>query len=268
MRGIYTAGVLDVLMERGIWADGVIGVSAGAIHGCNYVSGQRGRSIRYYKKYARDPRFLSVRSLLRTGNMVDTDFCYRRIPRELDPFDNEAFMASPIPFYVVCTNLDTGAAEVILCDDLWAKLDYLRASASMPLAARTVQAGGKRYLDGGVADSVPIRAFEAMGYGRNIVVLTRPAGYVKFSESNPLLRLRYAGYPAFCRAMERRHVVYNETMGYIDRRAREGAAFVIRPRADLPIGRTETAPEKIEAVYRMGRADAEARLSALREWSR
>ena len=111
MRGIYTAGVLDVLMEHAIAADGVIGVSAGAVHGCNYVSGQRGRSIRYYKKYAQDPRFISVRSLLRTGNMVDTDFCYRELPLELDPFDNEAFMASAIPFYVVCTDVETGRAR-------------------------------------------------------------------------------------------------------------------------------------------------------------
>ena len=266
MRGIYTAGVLDVLMEHRIAADGVIGVSAGAIHGCNYVSGQQGRSIRYYKKYARDPRFLSFRSLLKTGNMVDTDFCYRELPCALDPFDNAAFRNARIPFYVVCTNVDTGAAEYILLDDLMAQIDYLRASASMPLAARTVRVNGRRYLDGGVADSVPVRAFEEMGYGRNIVVLTRPADYVKFSENNPLLRLRYAGYPAFRRAMARRHIVYNQTMDLIARRVREGTAFVIRPRSALPIGRTETDPEKIEAVYRMGRADAESRMAALRAW--
>lgn len=266
MRGIYTAGVLDVLMEHAIAADGVIGVSAGAVHGCNYVSGQRGRSIRYYKKYAQDPRFISVRSLLRTGNMVDTDFCYRELPLELDPFDNKAFMASAIPFYVVCTDVETGRAETVLCDDLLRKIDYLRASASMPLVSRTVCIDSRRYLDGGVADSVPIRAFEEMGYGRNIVVLTRPADYVKFSESNPLFRLRYAKYPNFRRALARRHIVYNETMGYIDRQAREGAAFVIRPRAALPIGRTDTDPERIEAVYRIGREDAERRMEALKDW--
>ena len=198
--------------------------------------------------------------------MVDTDFCYRELPLELDPFDNEAFMASAIPFYVVCTDVETGRAEVVLCDDLLRKIDYLRASASMPLASRTVHIGSRRYLDGGVADSVPIRAFEEMGYERNIVVLTRPADYVKFSENNPLLRLRYAGYPAFRRAMARRHIVYNQTMDLIARRVREGTAFVIRPRSALPIGRTETDPEKIEAVYRMGRADAESRMAALRAW--
>lgn len=266
MRGIYTAGVLDVLMEHGVAADGVIGVSAGAIHGCNYVSGQHGRSIRYYKKYAQDPRFLSLRSWLKTGNMVDTDFCYRQLPRELDPFDNEAFMASGIPFYVTCTDVDTGEAAYILCDDLWEKIDYLRASASMPLASRTVRIGGRRYLDGGVADSVPLRAFEGMGYKRSIVVLTRPGDYVKFSENNPLIRLRYAKYPAFRRAMERRHIVYNETMDYIARQARQGAAFVIRPRAALPIGRTDTDPERIETVYQIGREDAEARMAALEAW--
>lgn len=266
MRGIYTAGVLDVLMEEGVAVDGVVGVSAGAIHGCNYVSGQHGRSIRYYKKYAQDPRFLSVRSLLKTGNMVDTDFCYRELPLTLDPFDNEAFKASPIPFYVVCTDVETGRAEVVLCDDLMEKIDYLRASASMPLASRTVRIGGRRCLDGGVADSVPLRAFEGMGYGRNIVVLTRPADYVKFSEDNPLFRLRYAKYPAFRRALARRHIVYNETMDYIARREREGAVFVIRPRSPLPIGRTDTDPERMEAVYRIGREDAGARLAELRRF--
>lgn len=266
MRGIYTAGVLDVLMEHDIRLSGVIGVSAGAIHGCNYVSGQRGRSIRYYKKYSRDPRFLSLHSLLRTGNMVDTDFCYRQIPRELDPFDNDAFRRSGVAFYVVCTDVDTGRAEYVLCGDLWEKIDYLRASASMPLASRTVRIGTRRFLDGGVADSVPLCAFEAMGYGRNVVVLTRPAGYMKGPEDNPLIDLRYARYPAFRQAMARRHMVYNETMGYIDRRAREGAAFLIRPRADLPIGRTDTDPERLELVYHIGREDARRRLPALKTW--
>ena len=266
MRGIYTAGVLDVLMEHDIRLSGVIGVSAGAIHGCNYVSGQRGRSIRYYRRYAQDPRFLSLRSWLKTGNMVDTDFCYRRIPRELDPFDNDAFRRSPAAFYVVCTDLDTGRAEYVLCDDLWEKIDYLRASASMPLASRTVRIGRRRFLDGGVADSVPLRAFEEMGYRRSVVVLTRPAGYMKGPEDSAVMRLRYARYPAFCQALARRHMVYNETLGYVDRRSREGAAFVIRPRAALPIGRTETDPQRLTLVYRIGRADALRRLPALEAW--
>ena len=266
MRGIYTAGVLDVLMERKLFFDAVIGVSAGAIHGCNYVSNQPGRSIRYYRKYSRDPRFLSVRSLLRTGNMVDTAFCYHELPEKLDPFDNEAFMASQTVFYAVCTNLETGRAECIRCTDLFRQIDVLRASASMPLASEIVEVEGKKYLDGGVADSVPLRAAEALGYERNVVVLTRPADYVKGREMNPLMRLRYRHYPAFLQAIENRPAMYADTMAYIRRREQEGAAFVIRPAAALPISRTDTDPEKLERVYQIGREDAEGRIEELARW--
>lgn len=266
MRGIYTAGALDVLMERRLFFDAVIGVSAGAIHGCNYVSNQLGRSIRYYRKYSRDPRFLSVRSLLRTGNMVDTAFCYHELPEKLDPFDNEAFMASPTAFYAVCTNLETGRAECIRCTDLFRQIDVLRASASMPLASEIVEVEGKKYLDGGVADSVPLRAAEALGYERNVVVLTRPADYVKGREMNPLMRLRYRRYPAFLQAIENRPAMYADTMAYIRRREQEGAAFVIRPAAALPISRTDTDPEKLERVYQIGREDAEGRIEELARW--
>ena len=266
MRGIYTAGVLDVLMEAEIPFDGVMGVSAGAIHGCNYVSGQRGRSIRYYLKYSRDPRFFSFRSLLRTGNMVDTDFCYHELPETLDPFDNAAFMASPTAFWVVCTDVETGEAAYFRCTDLFREIDVLRASASMPLVSRMVEIGGRRYLDGGVADSVPLRAAQERGYGRCVVVLTRPADYVKKPQAMALPRLAYRRYPAFVRTMAERHLRYAETMADIRRQEAAGTIFVIRPAAALPISRTDTDPEKIRRVYQIGRTDAGNRLAALRTW--
>ena len=266
MRGIYTAGVLDVLMERRLFFDGVVGVSAGAIHGCNYVSGQPGRSIRYYLKYSRDPRFFSLRSLVRTGNMVDTDFCYRQIPEKLDPFDNEAFKRSLTEFWVVCTDLETGLPKYIRCRDLFAQIDALRASASMPLVSQPVEIGGRDYLDGGVADSVPLRAAQRMGYERNVVVLTRPADYVKKPQSMALLNRAYRDYPAFLQAMANRHRQYADTMDYIRRQEQLGSVFVIRPARALPISRTDTHPRKIRQVYQLGREDAHRQLEALEQW--
>ena len=137
-RGIYTAGVLDVFLENGINFDGVIGVSAGAIHGCSFVSKQIGRSIRYNMKYGNDYRFMSFRSLLLSGNIVDTKFCYHDLPEKLDPFDNKTFMKSNTNFYVVVSNLETGLPEYIHCKDLFKEIDYLRASASMPFVSKIV----------------------------------------------------------------------------------------------------------------------------------
>ena len=182
MRGIYTAGVLDAFLEQNITVDGVIGVSAGAVHGCSYVSGQHGRSIRYYLKYMKNPRFMSFRSLLKTGNLVETEFSYHELPDRLDVFDRKAFAESPMDFYVGCTNVETGKPEYILLDTM-DEIDYMRASASMPMVSQIVEVGGMKLLDGGVADSVPIRAFQQMGYEKNIVVLTRPAGYRKKKSS-------------------------------------------------------------------------------------
>ncbi|MCD8077898.1 MAG: patatin family protein, partial [Lachnospiraceae bacterium] len=118
MRGLYTAGILDVFMEEVLPFDGVIGVSAGAIHGCSYISGQKGRSIRYYKEYCRDPRFMSFRNLITTGSFVGNDFCYRELPDALDPYDYEAFLESPMQFYMVFSNLETGEPEYIHVTDM------------------------------------------------------------------------------------------------------------------------------------------------------
>lgn len=255
MRGIYTAGVLDVFMEQGIAFDGVIGVSAGVIHGCSYVSGQHGRSIRYYLKYMKNPRFLSFRSLLRTGNLVETEFCYHEIPEKLDVFDYDAFEKSAMDFYATCTNVETGKAEYIHMDSM-REIDYARASASMPLVSQIVEVGGMKLLDGGVADSIPLQAFCSMGYEKNVVVLTRPAGYRKKPSNMALARRVYRKYPAFLDAMENRYLHYNQTLEMIEERERKGEIVVIRPSRDPDIGRMEKKPEKVSEVYQLGCQDA------------
>lgn len=268
IRGIYTAGVLDVLMEHGVQADVVVGVSAGAIHGCSYVSGQHGRSIRYYRKYRRDKHFMGLYSLLTTGDIVGARFCYEDLPLRLDPFDEEAFEAAPVDFYATVTNLETGRAEYILCDELrpGSKMDVIRAGASMPLCSRTVRWNGGLYLDGGVADSIPYARMAGLGCPKSIVVLTQPAGYLKRPASMAPFAARYRKYPAFVEAMRRRDQVYNAEVCAVEQAAAAGDAFLIRPSRNIHVGRMERDMEVINAQYELGRRDAAAAMPRLKHW--
>ena len=266
MRGIYGAGVLDVLLENDIKADGLIGVSAGAIHGCSFVSGQKGRSIRYNLKYSRDPRYMSMRSLIRTGDMFGIDFCYRELPETLDPFDNETFESSSTEYYVTCTDVETGQPVYHRCPSLRGdRIDWVRASASMPLASRIVELDGKKLLDGGVADSIPVMAFRKMGFKKDLVILTRPEGYRKKQNPMlPLIRRAYREYPEFVETAASRHLVYNRELDEISRLEREGEILVIRPSRRIKISRTERRPERIEQMYRLGREDAMKAFSGIK----
>ena len=266
MRAIYTAGVLDVFMENELRTDAVFGVSAGAIHGSVYLSNQPGRTIRYYKKYRGDKRFMSFFSLLTTGSIVGEQFCYHDIPDHLDPFDYDTFAASPAAYYAVCTDLETGAPLYRRCTDLRREMDYLLASASMPFVSKIVQVDGKKLLDGGVADSIPIEAARKMGYERNIVVLTQYDGYRKSPQKPGLAKLIYRKYPQFTAALLRRHTVYNDTLLRIGELEQNGEIFVIRPSKNLGIKRTEKDVARLEAQYQLGRSDAEKALPALRQW--
>ena len=265
-RGIYTAGVLDVFMEEGLSFDGLIGVSAGAIHGCSFISGQKGRSIRYYRKYCGDPRFMSIRSWLTTGNVVGVDFCYHELPEVLDKFDDEAFMKNPSHYYVVCTNVETGKPEYIRLTDMRKEIDYLRASASLPYFSKIVEIDGKKYLDGGCTDSVPLEAFEDLGYGRNVVVLTEPEDYRKKPELRLLAKTVYRRYPDFARALVNRHESYNNMLDMLKEKERQGSIFIIRPSENMDIGRMESDVNKVQAAYDLGVKDAKLRLAALRDW--
>ena len=266
VRGIYTAGVLDVFLEHEIHFDGVIGVSAGAIHGCSYLSGQKGRSIRYYMKYCADPRFMSFTSLLKTGDLVGVDFCYHEIPEKLDVYDNEAFLRNNTPFYAVCSNVESGKPEYIRMTDMFRDIDILRASASMPYVSRIVEIGGKKYLDGGSTDSVPVEAFRAMGYEKNVVILTRDIDYRKKPEMPWLAKWMYRKYPAFVKAQLNRHLEYNRTVERIQELEKEGSIFVIRPSLPPTVGRMENDPQKVRELYDLGRTDALRAVNDLKKW--
>ena len=268
MRGMFTCGITDVMMENGLAFDGAMGVSAGAIFGCNYKSGQPGRAIRYNLACCGDKRYGTLRSLLKTGDLYDADFCYRQIPDELDWFDTDTFEKNPMEFWVVATDVLTGKAVYHKCTDGKREdVTWIRASGSMPLAAKPVEVGGYTMLDGGIADSVPLRKMEELGYGRNVVVLTQPMGYVKGqNKALPLMKMALRKYPAFLRTAENRPAMYNETLRYIREKERAGEVFVIRPEGPLDIGKTEHDPERLKAVYAQGRAVMEKRLAALREF--
>lgn len=256
MRGLFTAGVIDVMMERGVDFDGLIGVSAGSSFGCNFKSRQPGRVLRYNLRYGRDPRYMGLRSLLRTGNLVGAEFAYHTLPMELDLFDCRTFEENPIEFYMVCTDVETGGPVYHRMDKVdYDELEWLRASASMPVVTRPVRVSdGRRMLDGGISDSIPLKYFEGIGYGRNVVVMTQPVGYRKKPVNARLFRCLLRRYPAVAEAMVKRHEMYNAQLDYVAGRAAEGAAFVIAPESPLPIGRIEMNPVKMRAVYEEGRS--------------
>ncbi|MBE6772189.1 MAG: patatin family protein [Ruminococcaceae bacterium] len=268
MRGLFSAGVIDIFMENGIEFDAAIGVSAGAAFGCNYKSRQIGRVIRYNKRFAKDWRFCSLRSLIKTGNLFGAEFCYHTIPDEIDIFDTETYLANPMDFYVVCTDVETGKAVYINSDEAGEdSLEYFRASASMPLVSTPVEIKGKKYLDGGIADSVPIQYFESIGYNKNVIILTQPLGFVKKpSSAAKLMKYALKQYPMIAKTMENRHNEYNETLAYIAEKEKSGEVLVIRPESALDIGRTEHDPERMQKVYDLGRAAGEKYLDKVKEF--
>ncbi len=266
MRGLFTAGVMDVFMENGIEFDAAIGVSAGAAFGCNYKSRQIGRVIRYNKRFAKDPRFCSFRSLIKTGDLFGAEFCYHTIPDTLDLFDNEAYIDNPMDFYVVVTDVETGKAVYINSDEAGDDaLECFRASASMPLVSKPVEIKGKKYLDGGIADSVPIQYFESIGFKKNVIILTQPKGYFKKpSSAAKIMKYALKEYPNVVKAMENRHIEYNDTLAYIEEKEKSGEAYVIRPDAPLEIGRVEHNPDVMQKVYDIGRKIAEKHLENIK----
>ena len=238
MRGMFTAGVLDVLMENKITFDGAIGVSAGAVFGCNLKSGQIGRAIRYNLHFSGDWRYCSMKSLLKTGDIFGKDFCYRELPFALDIFDTDAIRKNPMEFYVVATDVETG------------KGGYRRITTGEGADMLWL----RYFLDGGIADPIPLRSFEMLGYPKNVVVLTQPDTYRKQKVKNlPVIKAALRRYPAFIERIEDRHLRYNAQTEYVRRREAEGAVFAIRPDYPLGIGSTERDPRELLRVYLHGR---------------
>ena len=255
MRGLFTAGIIDVMMEAGVEPDGLIGVSAGAAFGCNYKSKQPGRAIRYNTRFAKDKRYSGLKSFLTTGDYFNAQFGYHIVPYQYDIFDVETFEQNPMEFIVVCTDVLTGQAVYHKMERVdFDELEWLRASASMPLASKVVEVAGHKLLDGGVADSIPLEYFESIGYDRNVVILTQPDGYTKQrTKLMPLMRIGLRHYPEMVKAMDRRYLMYNRELEFVRQAEREGRCLVIRPDGKLPIGHISHDPEEMNRVYQIGR---------------
>lgn len=259
MRSMFTCGFIDYLFEQGIRFDGIIGVSAGCLFGCNFKSHQPGRALRYSIRFKDDPRYMGFRSFFQTGEFVNAEFAYHTVPLKLDVFDLETFAADPTDFWIVATDIDSGKPvyrQVLKVDDT--ELDWMRASGSMPLVSRPVCLDGLSLLDGGMTDSIPLQFFQGLGYERNIVVLTQPEGYRKSrTPLMPLFKIAYRNRPMVTEIMKRRPAMYNRQLDYLREQAQLGNAMLIYPESKLKIGRTEMKEKKLRAIYREGWEKAE-----------
>ena len=268
LRGLFTAGIMDVLMENGVTFDGVVGVSAGACFGCNYKSGQVGRVLRYNVRYAHDPRYCSLWSLLTTGGIFGPRFAYYTLPQRLDPFDIEAFDSNPMSFHLVATDVLTGQAVYQRFDQFREEMyDWILASSSMPIVSRVVTIGDRLLLDGGIADSIPLRYFQDQGFERNVVILTQPADYQK----QPLghrwfIRRCLRRYPELVAAWERRHEMYNEELRYVAEQQALGNTLVLCPDRPLSIGHISHNSRLMRETYNLGRTLATTQLPRICEF--
>ena len=267
MRGLFTAGVLDALYGMGIRFDGIMGVSAGAAFGCNYKSHQPGRVLRYNLRFCRDRRYWGLGSLLRTGDLFNAEFCYRTLPKVLDPWDGISFVADPTEFWAVATDVDTGEPvypKLEKADE--AACDWIQASSSMPLVSRPVCIDDHRYLDGGMSDSIPLAKMQSLGFERNVVILTRPAGYRKGPARLWPFRPWLRRLPAVEAALRRRPEEYNRAIDFVEAEEGQGSVFVFRPREELPIGRVSRSRSAVRAAYDLGKDAAVRAQVALRDW--
>ena len=269
LRGIFTTGVLDVMLENNIEIDGIVAVSAGALFGVNYFSKQKGRGIRYNKKYLGDKRYISAYSLLKTGNLVNKEFAFYKITKELDPLDNETFINSKKDFFVTTTNIETGEPDYIKINNVYEQLEAFRASAALPFASEIIEINGNKYLDGGISDSIPLDKCQSLGYEKIIIVLTQPYGFRKpplSKEKIKLINLKYHKYPNLINSMKQRHIKYNNTLDKIIDLENKKEIFVIRPSKKIDLDIKHPDKEKIDEVYNMGINDCKKIINELKEY--
>ncbi len=260
MRGIYSAGVLDLLLDKGIDIKYCIGVSAGACNCVSYISKQKKRNYRVNINYIDDKRYLSVRNLIKTGSAFGMDMLFNLIPNKLEPFDHDTFINSGTKFLVGVTNCETGLPEFYEIKD-FNKDGYesLKASISLPLVARVIEYDNKKLMDGGIAAPIPIQKAIEDGIKKHVVILTQHKGYRKSkTKIMPIIKRKYKNHTGLINAMENRFKIYNDTLDLLDKLEEEGKCFVIRPTAPLEVSRFEKDKNKLEEIYNRGYEDAKA----------
>ncbi|MBE6155301.1 MAG: patatin family protein [Firmicutes bacterium] len=269
MRGMYTAGVLDTMMDNKINVDGIIGVSAGALFGPNYYSNQKGRVLRYNKRFCKDRRYMSLLNFVFTGNAIGKKFAFYDVTTKYDLFDNDTFMKNNTGYYVTATNVETGKADYFEIKNVLEEMEKLRATSAIPLVSKMVKIDKHKYLDGGVSDSIPIEKCQSLGYEKIIVVLTRPLDYRKEPLSERKIKLiqkRYKNYPNLVKAMKNRHVEYNKTIEKIMDMENKKKIFVIRPSEPINVKVIERNPDKLQEVYDLGTKDAKRIMKDLKKY--
>lgn len=270
MKGLFTAGVLDFLMDKKIMFSSIYGVSAGACHMTSYISGQRGRAFDISVDYLDTRWYCGVPSLLATGNLFNTDIAYGLVPNTLNPFDHEAYEKYEGSAYAVVTDVETGKPEYMRLKSCRGKnMDKLRASASLPLVANMVRVNGRKYLDGGLSDAIPIERSVMSGNDKNLVILTKEVGYVRKpipAYELAMLKLRYAAYPQVWRLMQDRDIRYNEQLKFLSQMEKDGKAFVIRPQEKSDTKRIDKNPEHLKNLYNEGYTEAERNYEKLVEY--
>ncbi|MDE7161739.1 MAG: ThiF family adenylyltransferase [Anaeroplasmataceae bacterium] len=265
LKGVYTAGVLDYLLEQNVEFDAVYGVSAGACVGASFISKQKTRGYHSLVDYINDPACASKRSLTKTGNYFNKEFVYYKIPNELIPYDFDAAHQNPCKLYATVTNVETGKAEYYPCLDYQKDIEYICASSSLPMLAEIQWINGKGYLDGGIADSIPY--LEAKKNAKKcVVVLTKHKGYLCHKQ-NPILskaiQLKYRKYPKLIKTLEQRHTQYNKIQSLMEQ---DKNVFILRPSKALDIDRLEKDKKKLEATYQLGYEDAKANFEELKKF--
>lgn len=266
MRGLYSAGVLDIFMKNNINVNVIYGVSAGALFGLNYKSRQIGRAIRYNLKYAHEKNYMGLYSLITTGDVMNRDFCFNKLVYELDKLDFETYKNNPVEFYAVVTNLKTGKPEYIKIDDADKDLEYFRASGSMPFVSKPVEINGNLYLDGAVADAVPIKKVLEKNYEKIIVVLTRPLELNRKRKSHLPYKFFYRKFPKFIETANNSCSRYNATMDLIEKYESENKIIVLRPSELIKMQRVEKDTNKLQAIYNLGVSDCLKKLDKIKEY--
>ena len=266
MRGMYTAAVLDVLMDEGIEVDAIYATSAGVLFGVNYLSGQKGRAIRYNKRFSRDKRYMGLYSLVTSGNIINGDFAFYEVPFTLDVFDDEAYKKSKTKMVATVTNVQTGGVEYMEIGSVLEQMEVLRAASAMPFVSHMVELDGQLYLDGGLSDSIPLKKCQEDGYERIVVVETRPEGYRK-GKTNPIAaKVFYSKYPNLVETINNRYKAYNAILQEIEELDAKGEIVLVRPTKDLKLGRIESNPDRLQEMYDLGIEDVKRLLPQIKTY--
>ena len=257
MRGLYTCGVLEYFMEKDLYFNYIIGVSAGACNAVSYISKQKGRNEKVNINFVKNWRYMSLRNFIFKKSFFGMDFIFDEIPKKHVIFDFDAFYKSDCNFKVGVTDCITGKPVYLSKGDIGERFHVLRATASLPMLSPIVKYKGHEFLDGGISDSIPITKAIEDGNKKNVIILTRNKGYRKSPRRlTGLLKIKYTKYPLLLKTMINRYESYNNTLNYIEQLEARGEVIVIRPAEEVKVGRLEKDEKKLYELLQNGYDDA------------